>query len=809
MALGVDCLADVRLALRMLAKHPRSAIFTTVTLAVAIAATTVIFSFVNALVLKPLPIAEPGRVVLIFAMNERQGVMRGPTSLPDFLDWRASATSFDELAASDAVTTSSLETSSGPVPARVRRVTANIGRTWGLKAALGRLMWSNDDLPGRAPVVVLGHGFWTRQFGADPSCIGRTIRLDGRAHTIVGVMTPEIEIGDLALTDLWTPLPTDSAGWSRSQRTLQVTALLRTGVSAQQADAELHTISRRLADTYPDSDAGWGVRVLPFAKAMAIPETWLVLALASFAVVLVLLVACANVASLMLARVIDRRRETAVRLALGASQGQIIRPMLAESALLGLVGAAAGLLLAYAGLDVVRAVTFHPFFRQQVEFDHRVLGFVLALAIATPVLFGLGPALSASRLSIHVALQTGGTGLASSPGTQRMRAMLVVSQIAVALALSVVCVLTVRAAVTLRQADLGFETDRLLIMRMDLPESRYTTPAQVVNFQEEAVEKLARIPGVGYAAATSRLPVLDPQRIAAMTIEGIADERDRAWAVHAAVSPDYFATMGIKLIAGRTFSPRDSAEAPGVAVLSNEAAQRYWGGRDRALGGRILFDGPSASPPWLEVVGIVTDVRSSVQEKPPRPDVYLPLAQHPERRLALVLRAIKNPTDFPTAARETVGTIDSGLAIYELRTLEQALDESLANDRLAAGFFMAFALVALLLATIGLYGLMEYAVVRRTGELAVRMVLGARPVDILWMVVLQGVRLTLAGIGTGILTAYPMAKVLRSAVRGVQSTGLSLYVGLGILLVVIAILASYFPARRVMRMDLARAVQSG
>ena len=476
----------------MLTRHSRHAGFIVVTLAVAVAATTVIFSFVNALVLEPLPMAEPDRVVLIFATNERQGVTRGGSSLPDFLDWRAGTTSFEELAASTAVTTLSLDSTSGPVPARGRRITSNFARAWGLTPALGSFSSFGDD-PFGAPVVLLSYGFWTRQFGSDPGVIGRSIRLDGGTYTVAAIMRPNLEIGDLALTDVWIPLHLDGRGRPRGQRALQVTALRRSDVSVEQADRELGAISRRLADFYPETNGGWGVRVLPFAEGMAIPDTWVVLGLASVAVVLVLLVACANVASLMLARAFDGRRTVAVRVALGAQPRQIVRPM---AVVLGLLGAGAGLLLAFAGLEVVRAVTFHPFFQQQVDLDHRVLGFVLLMAFVTPLLFGLGPAIAAVRVSVLDALKSGGQGLVSGRGTQRARSVLVVSQIAVALALLVVCVLAVRAAVTLRTADLGFDTARMLVMRADLPDSRYATARQLAAFTDEVLAELARVPGV-------------------------------------------------------------------------------------------------------------------------------------------------------------------------------------------------------------------------------------------------------------------------------------------------------------------------
>jgi putative ABC transport system permease protein len=803
----INWLNDARAGLRTIVRQPRLAAFVVLTLGVAIGATTVIFSFVNGLVLKPLPLGDPDRVVLIYSANTSQNVTRGGISLPDFLDWRTAATSFEDLAAAEA-TRLSLETASGPVGVRSYRVTANLFRAWGLRPVLGRTFSTGEDHPGSPPVAVLSHGFWVRQFGSDSGVVGRTVRLGGRPCTIVGVLTPDIEIGDLSLIDVWTPLPLDRTGWPRSRRTLQVTALRKRGITVRQADTELGGISGSLATAYPGTNRGWGSRVLPFSDAMAIPETWLVLALASLAVVLVLLVACANVAGLMLARGLDRRKEVAIRLALGASRGQIARPMFMEAVVLALGGGGAGLLFASAGLDVVRAVTFHPFFRQ-VALEPRVLAFVLALSLATPLLFGLGPALSASRLRITLALQAAGTGSVGTARGLRTRAVLVVSQVAVALALLVVCALTVRAAVKLQRVDPGFDTTHVLVVRTDLPEWNYEAPAQIVAFQEKVTANLARLPGVGNAAATDRLPVLDTAPITEMSIQGKAGEESGGpWAARVAVSPDYFATMGIALLAGRSFSPRDKGDAPGVALLSDDVSHRYWDTRERTLGARIRLGGSGEEGSWLEVVGVVGNVRSSLAEAAPRPCVYVPLAQAPERKLAFVLRAAANAAGLSAPAREAVRAVDAEQAAYDLRTLDQALYASSGTDRLVAGFFAAFALVALLLASVGLYALMSYSVGCRTGEIGMRMVLGALPVDILSMIVLQGLRLGATGVAAGVLIAYPLAEAMRGAVQDVGTSAPLLYGGVAALLLLVATVSGYLPARHAMRLDPAKALRA-
>lgn len=800
-------LDDLRSALRALARAPRFAAGVVATLAVAIAAGTVIFSFVETLVLEPLPLAHPERVVLAYSANVPLGQGRGATSLPDFLDWRARATSFAELAAGES-RTASLESAGGPLALGSQRVTANLFRAWGLRPALGRGLAPGDDRPGAPPVAVLAHGFWRSHFGADAGVLGRPLRLDGRVHTVVGVLTPEIEIGTLALIDVWTPLPLDPAGWPRDRRTLQVTGLVAPDATVAQADAELRGIARRLAAAHPETNAGWGAFALPFAEAMAFPETWLVLGLASLAVALVLLVACANVAGLMLARGLDRRREVAVRLALGAGRGGILRPLLAEAFLLGLAGGGGGLLLAAWGLDLVRAATFHPFFAQ-VTIDGRVLGFVLALSFAAPLLFGLGPALAAARLPVRAVLQGAGAGVVGGAGGERARAVLVVGQIAAALALLVACALTVHAAVALRRVDAGFAADRVLVVRADLPEARYPERADLAAFQERLLAELAALPGVRRAAAADRLPLLDGERLTTLAVQGQPEgSGGAALCAGVAVSPEYFEVFGLARLAGRGFAVAPGGQTNAVAIVSAAAARRSWGAPAAALGARIRLaeEGPRA--PWREVVGVVGDARRSLREASARPSVYVPIAQRPERRLAFALATAGPPEQLAAATREAVRRVDAALAVPQPRSFARALAESLWQDRLVAGFFTAFALVALLLAAAGLYGLMAYAVGRRRGEIGMRMALGARPGDVAALVVGEAARLALFGIVLGTAAAYPLAQAMRGAVPAPAATAVSAYAAVAALLAAIALLASYLPARRAMRVDPAQALRS-
>jgi predicted permease len=770
-----------------------SGLFVSATLAVAIAASTVIFSFVDALVLEPLPIAEPDRVVLVFGVHERRGVSRGPIPFADFLEWRSSASSFEELAASEGMTGSSLETPAGPVSVQGRRVTAGFARAWGLEAFLGRALAPGDDAARAPPIVVLSHGFWERRFGSDAGVLGRDLRIDGAFHTVVGVMSPELEIGDLALTEIWRPLPLDARDGPVG---VQVTALLKEGVSAGEAEAELRTLPRRSS---ADPDAS--VRVVPFVEGMAIPGTWLVLGLAGFAVGLVVLVACANAASLLLARAWDRRRETAVRLALGASRWQIVRSNLEEAIAQALSAGVFGVLLARAGLVVVRAVAPHPFFQNQVTLDPTVLAFTLGLTLVTPILFALGPALHQSRLAAGDALRAGARGLASTPRSRRIREALVVVQLALSLALLALCFTAVGAASRLERAELGFDRENVLLLRIDLPESRYGEPWRVAAFAEELTGRLSAIRGVEAAAAASRVPVVDRGSALSMEIEGHGGiERGFPWAVPASVDPDYFTVLGMDVLEGRSFSRRESAPA---VVVSEGAARRYWGSPERTVGSRVRFPGS----PWLRVIGVVSSVRATVVDERPGPDVYFPLSQRPERSLVFLVRGETGDAVIPRAAREALGATDPELALSRLQPFDDALAESIASDRLVALFFAGFSIVALLLATVGLYAVQSFSVSQRIGELALRMVLGARPADVLARVVARVAAVVAAGVALGLPLAVPLTGLLRSAVRSAGAT-LPVLVGTACLLALVALLASVPPALSAVRVDLASALKS-
>jgi putative ABC transport system permease protein len=794
-------LDDVRYGARGLVRKPLFSLTVIGTLALAIGANTVIFSFTNILLLQPLPMRQAERVVFVWGVEPKQGVSRGPASLPDLLDLREQTTVFEELAASER-RSYSLTGAGDPVRVTALRATANFLETWGVRTIFGRGFGRDDDRPGAPPIVLLSHRFWSGHFGADPDVTGRSLMLDGQPFTIAGVVEPDIELGTLRLIDIWTPLPLHPEGWPRDRRTLSVTGRLLPGATLERADAEVRTVAGRLQEDHPATNTGWSTRVVALREGMTGGDTWVILALLSLVVAFVLAIACANVANLMLARALDRRREMAVRLALGAGRWQLVRQLLVEGLLLSIAGAATGVLLAGAGLRVIRAVTYEPFF-EQVVIDPTVFGFALALACGAPLVFGLVPALRASRAGFGEALKEGGTRSFGGVRARRGRGLLVVTQVTLALVLLVLSVLSVRTAIALGRIELGFRIDGRLALRVDLPEAKYPEAPHQYAFTERFLTRLEQLPAVERAGALSRLPLFSREVTTPVTIEGrpVPAPQDQPWAVRAAATPGALDTLGVPLVQGRPLSRVDDAGAAPVALIDLDMARRHWPDAGQALGSRIKLADETTPGPWLEIVGIVGDVANSDIDAPRQPHVYVPMAQHSERSLAVVLQTASKPAALAAAVRTALRETDPDLAAYELRTLRQAFHEDQAGTRLTAGLFTAFAIVALLLAAAGLYGVMSYSVSRRSGEMGLRLALGAEPAHLLRLVLGEGLRLVAAGLAIGLVGSFLLAQALGGILYGVSPREPSTYLGVALLLAAVAALAGYVPARRAMRAD--------
>jgi putative ABC transport system permease protein len=796
-------LQDLKYAWRMAVKEPTFSLVVILTLALAIGANTVIFSFANVFLLRPLPLRDPDRLGWIATVDTVRQNDRARSSLPDFLDWRASTRTFEALAAR--APGSFTMTGRGPATrVLAARVTDNLIDVWGLRVIHGRGFHPGEEAPGAEPVVVLSHQFWTREFGADASVVGRSITLDSAPHTIVGVLAPEVELGNLALIDVWTPHRMNPATARRDERVFSANGRLRPGVTLEQASAEIEAIARRLQREHPDTNANWSARVASTKEALAAPDSWLMLTLLLVVVGFVLLIACANLANLVLARTTERRRELAVRTAIGASRWSLVRQLLIENALLSLAGGALGLALAAGGLRLIRAAAYEPFFHQ-VTIDPNVLAFTAIVSILTPILISALPALHSSASALTDALKDASRG-SGGVRLRRSRSALVVAEVSLAVVLLIVGTLTIRTMIALTQVDLGIRSAGLLTARAQLAPSTYPGEGERRRFFERALAELRRLPGVEAAAIADRLPIVDGESVQPFSIQGRPDPEpsQRPWVARSVVSDGYFAALGIRVARGRALEARDGETSRPVVVISEEAARRYWGSAEQALGSRIRLGEEAAQ--WREVVGVAQNTKRGLFTTVSHPQAYVPLAQAPGASVAIFVRA-GAPESLAGAARSAVGTIDPELALYEVRTLDESIRDELSSPRIIYSLFVTFALLALALAAAGLYGVVSYAVSQRTQEIGIRMALGARPAEIARMVLAQGIRMIAVGSAIGIAGGLVVARLISSVLFGVEAAAVSTYVAVVVVLGAVALLASYVPARRAMRVDPMRALR--
>jgi predicted permease len=787
---------DLRYGGRTALRQPAFSFVVVLTLALAIGANTVIFSFANILLIRPLPIADSGRVGWLALIDPQTRSDRAPVSIPEFLDYRASMTSFASLAAAARGDV----TLTGRGDARrlaTNRVTANLPDAWGLQRVAGRPFSAGADAPGAAGEVVIAHHYWVHDLQSDPSIVGQTLMLDNRPATVVGVLAPDIEIGNFSQIDVWVPL-TLRADLPRNERTLRVSGRLKPGATVSQASADALRVAQGLAREHPATNEGWSARVIPTREAITGTDTWPILTLLSVVVGFVLLLACANLANLVLSRASGRRRELALRSALGASRPRVVRQMLTENVIYGASGGALGLALAYGGLAAMRAAAYEPFF-QMVRIDRNVLAFTSALALLTPILFGILPALQATRTAVGEALKDGGRGTGAARAN-RSRDVLVVAQLALAVMLLVLSTLLVQTLVNIERAPLGVDATRLLTARVDLPEWRYSTAAAQDEYREQMLARLRAAGAIENAAVTDRLPQLDGEPSTPVAIAGrdAARAEDRPWAVVATVSDAFFATAGIRLATGRAFDTRDTPQRPAVAIVNREMARRYWGSPAAAIGARVTLSS-SAAGTTLDVVGVADDVLRGDREGV-SPQLYLAARQRPARRLALLVRAADPVAAAPTV-RAALRSLDADVPLYEVRPLQQALDEDLSSNHVLGSLFMSFALLALVLAASGLYAVVSYAAAQRLKEFGVRLALGATARDIARMMLLQTGRLVAVGLVLGLAGGRVLATGATTLLYRVSPSDPATYAGVAIGLAFVALVASYMPVRRATAID--------
>src|SRR5919198_6010446 len=801
-------LQDLRYGLRVLLKQPGFTAVAVFAAALGIGANAAIFSVVNAVLLRPLPYKEPQRLVLLHENLPRLGWSLLNVSPAEYLDYKEQNRTLSGVAAFEGLSLN-LTGQGEPVRVEAERVSPDLFALLGVSPARGRAFAAEEDRAGAGRVVVLSHGLWQRQFGADPSVVGRTVRLDGEPYTVVGVMPagfqfPYAKTSFIAPAELWVPLAISDE--ERKNRAASfdygVVGRLKPGVTLAEAQADIERVAADSQRQHPDicrGDAQVTPTVVGFEQETVQGVRPLLLILAGV-VGLVLLIACANVANLLLARATARRREIAVRRALGAGTLRLVRQLLTESLLLSLMGGAAGLLLASWAIDLIKR--FAPVDVPRLYdagLNPRVLVFTLAASLATGLLFGLAPALDGSRLDVGAALKEAEGRAGRGREGRRLRSLLVVFETAAALVLLVGAGLLVNSLARLLRVPPGFEPEGVAVARTAMPRSRYSEVEQSRQAYRRVLERLAAVPGVRSAAVASNLPLADRRNIG-FRVEG-ADESAENTAYNALVSEDYFRVMGIAVLKGRAFDEGDRAGGRPVVVVSQSFARRFWPGGD-ALGKRIEWGGWQGAD-WLTVVGVVADGKGTTLDAESAPAVYMPIFQLPRARenVVFLARTDGDTVGLAAAMRREIRAVDGELPVYDARPMTELVAASLAQRRFSTWALAAFAAAALLLAAVGLYGVVSYTVTQRTYEIGIRVALGARGPDIFRLVVGQGLALAGAGVAIGLVAALALTRVLRGLLFGVSAADPLTFAGVTLLLLAVTFIACLAPARRAAKVD--------
>ena len=796
-------LTDIRYGMRTLLKRPAFTTIALLTLALGIGVNSAIFSAVDSILLRPLPLKDPDRLVSVWEQTLRDGITQNQAAPANFFDLQTQNQSFEQLGAygPDDV---NLTGDGEPERLDGQVVTANVFSILGVAPALGRTFSPGEDQPGNEHVVVLSDALWQRRFNRDPAIVNRAVTLNGETFTVIGVMPrgfffPERQI------ELWKPWamePDQKAG--RGDHYLGLVARLKQGTTVEHANADLASIAQRLSAEYPRTNEGLGFVVHSLHQDY-VGNLRLPILILFAAVGLVLLIACANVANLLLAQATTRRKEIAIRIALGARRWTIVRRLLVESLLLAAGGGLLGVLGAFWGVTALAKLLPDSLSKlQNVSIDARVLLFTLGVSVLTAVIFGGVPALLAARTQPGATLSDVARDTAGGASGRHVRRVLVVSEVALAVVLLVSAGLLIRSFQLLRQVDTGFTTENALTMRMVLPFPKYAKAEARRAFYDEVLRKIEDVPGVESAGMITFLPLSFNGMNFSFSVEGRPSPSDTKlpFALFRVVSPDYFRAMGIPLRRGRYFDTRDAVDSQPAVLINRSFAEQYWPGEE-AVGKRLKV-GPVDSPnAWLTIVGVVGDVRQTgLYEQ--KLEFYVPYAQERRSFMAprdLVVRTSSDPGSIAAAVRQAVWSVDKDQPVSKVRTLDQVFAAAISQERFQTLMLGLFATLALLLACVGLYGVISYAVVQRTHEIGVRMALGAQPADVLRLVIRQGMTLTLAGLVVGIVAGTFVTRVLTDLLFGVTPRDPLTFVGVPVLLLVVALLACYIPARRATRID--------
>jgi predicted permease len=791
---------DVRLGVRTLVHSPIFTAVTVLSLALGIGANTAIFSVVNGLLLRPLSYPESERLVDVWHTPPQQsfpGLDRFSVSPANYIDWKAQATVFEQVAVYGYAGLS-LSTSNDPLPLIGATVSSDFFSVLRSNAMLGRTFTPDEEQPGRDQVVVISHGLWQRAFGANPNIIGQPVTLNSRSFTVVGIMPAAFEFPREA--ELWVPLAWDDKERQvRSIHDYLVIARLKQNVSVQQAQAEMSTISSRLEQQYPEEDKGWGAVVIPLREDL-VGDIRTALLVLFCAVGFVLLIACANVANLMLARGANRQKEIAVRIALGAGRARLVRQLLTESVLLAVTGGVLGLMLAVWGSKMLVRLGSLPN-AGDIGIDTWALGFTLLVSFAAGVIIGIMPALQFTRTSVSETLKQGSGRTGGSPMKQHTRKALVISEVALSLVLLIGAGLMIRSFWKLQNVDPGFDTSNTLTMSVALTPIRYSEPHQQLAFFDRTIEQIRAVPGVVSVGVTTTIPLAGGGSTQPFSIEGrpTGAIAEQPMAQTRYISPDYFRTLGIPLRQGRFFTDQDRDNSVPVVIISEAMAHRFWPGENPI--GKRLTPSFHAEQGAREIVGVVGDVKARGLDADASAMMYLAYRQSPRPYLSFVVRTASNPESLVQPVSRAIYSIDKEQALTDVQTMDQVLTQSLSGQRFNMTLLLSFAGVALLLAAVGVYGVMNYTVTLRRRELGIRMALGAAKTDVLRLVLGQGLTLTLIGVGAGLISAYALTRLMASLLYGVTATDYLTFGSVSAMLVVVGLVASYVPARRATKVN--------
>ncbi len=793
-------LQDLRYGARMLFKNPGFTVVAVLALTLGIGATTAIFSVVNSVLLKPLP--YPDSEQLVFLSESHPMIAGMSISYPNYNDWRAQNEVFENIGV---YRRQNYNLTGTGEPERLTggMMSADMFAALRVNAMRGRVFTSDDDKPDATPVVVLSYGLWQRRFGGDPGILDQQLTLNGRSYTVIGVMSPDYQFP--ARVELWTPvgLSAKAPGWeSRGNHPgLYGIARLKPGVTLEQARANMESVAVNLEKQYPDSNTGNRVSITPALEAF-VGDVRPAMRVLLGVVALVLLIACANVANLLLARATSRQKEMAIRTAMGASRWRIVRQLLTESILLSFAGGGLGLLLASWGVKLIIAISPNSIPRaREIGVDNRVLVFTIAIAALTGIIFGLVPALQASKPDLNETLKDAGRG--STGRRHVLRNALVVAEVMMTMMLLVGAGLMIRSFYRLQQVDPGFNADNLLTFNVTLPTEKYKEEAQQVAFFEQLADRLRQLPGVEVVGVSSGLPLGNNGWQTSFVIDGQPppDPGKTPLTEAALATPDYFRAMGITLLKGRNFTDADTKDTPRVTLIDEEFARRYWPDED-PIGKRLRIGGNNPNNPTTEIIGVVRRVKmDGLKQDSDRVQSYFAFRQQAGNGMAITIKTTGDPMALATAAREQVLAIDPNQPIANLNSMQKLRADSIAPERLNLMLFSSFAVVALVLASVGIYGVMSYSVTQRTHEIGIRMALGAQPRNVLGMVVRQGMVLTIAGLALGLGGALLATRLMASLLFGVSATDPLTFIAIPLLLAGVALGACFVPARRATKVD--------